>query len=67
MDNETYLESRSEQPTWFRAPSNLIECCMFCGLAIQPGELIAEVDDDLEPESTQYLHESCYQADRDNV
>jgi hypothetical protein len=57
---EQHQLSRVEEPTFFRAPSNFVDCCMDCGNAILPGEIIAEVGD------SDYIHESCIEAAWEN-
>jgi hypothetical protein len=58
MTYDESMESRVEQPEFFRAPSNIQDGDRTCGICAQdilPGEQIALTDDD------QYLHRGCFE------
>ena len=56
QNSEQFNLHRAEEPSFFRAPEQLIECCIDCRNAILPGEIVAEVGDN------DYIHESCIEA-----
>ena len=57
QNTEQHVE---QTPSYFRAPSSMIDCCVDCGCAILPGEIVAEVGDN------EYIHECCIEAAWEN-